>query len=364
METKELVRLRKKVLKDGSESLYLDIYENGQRTYEFLKLYLRPGNDPLTRARNKTTMQAAKVQQAKRTIEVQNGLLDIKNYKVKSITFVEYAREFIESKALSDTQHKVYINALKRWIDYNGEKTLLIKMDAKLLRGFTDYLLTTVVAQTGKPLCGTSARKYFDCIGRILDRAVKEEYIRSNPEDLLEPCEKPQIKDVPREYLTFDELERLAKAECPDEMLKKAFMFSCFTGLRKSDVMGLRWWMIADDTISMMMKKTDEMIYVPLSENAKAWLPERHKNATRVYYAMSDRQWGRDMKAWLKAAGINKRITFHCARHTFATMLLTYGADITVISKLLGHHNLATTMIYAKIIDKRKVDAVNMIPKM
>ena len=67
---------------------------------------------------------------------------------------------------------------------------------------------------------------------------------------------------------------------------------------------------------------------------------------------------------WINTANITKRITFHCARHTFATLLLTFGTDIYTVSKLLGHRNITTTQVYAKIIDTKKQTAVETIPKL
>ena len=115
------------------------------------------------------------------------------------------------------------------------------------------------------------------------------------------------------------------------------------------------------------MKKTKKDVYIPLSENALAWLPERGDmpDEARIFYLLPDQSGNADarLRTLVKHAGITKKVSFHVARHTFATLTLTYGADLYTVSKLLGHCNIRTTQIYAKIVDENKRKAVNLIPK-
>ena len=114
------------------------------------------------------------------------------------------------------------------------------------------------------------------------------------------------------------------------------------------------------------MKKTGKTIWVPLSDNALRWLPERGDAADedRVFANLPDQASNADsrLKTLVNHAGITKHVTFHVARHTFATLTLQYGADLYTVSKLLGHSNIRTTQIYAKIVDESKRKAVNLIP--
>ena len=111
------------------------------------------------------------------------------------------------------------------------------------------------------------------------------------------------------------------------------------------------------------MQKTKAPIYLPLSPEALRWMPERGNKSSQdnVFDLPSAAAVNVLIKPWAKAAGINKHFTFHTARHTFATMMLTLGADIYTVSKLLGHTKVETTQIYAKIINKKKDDAVSLI---
>ena len=114
------------------------------------------------------------------------------------------------------------------------------------------------------------------------------------------------------------------------------------------------------------MQKTKEPIYLPLSPEALKWMPARGDKTPddHVFDLPSPAMVNILIKPWAKAAGINKRFTFHCSRHTFGTMMLTLGADLFTTSKLMGHTNIQTTEIYAKIVDKKKEEAINLIDGM
>ena len=156
---------------------------------------------------------------------------------------------------------------------------------------------------------------------------------------------------------------------CNDEQTKMAFLFACFCGLRLSDIKDLKWKDIKsgeDGTVvSKIQVKTQQSIIVPLSANALEWLPDRGdvKGEDLVFTLPSHFSINRSVKKWARDAEIEKNVTFHLSRHTFATTLLTLGADIYTTSKLMGHKNLRTTQIYAEVVNKKKVEAVNLMDK-
>ena len=162
----------------------------------------------------------------------------------------------------------------------------------------------------------------------------------------------------------------MVATECSHEIVKRAFMFSCYCGLRLSDVYALKWKDLVRDgdiwRVGIVMKKTATPNYLPLSKQATAWMPGRGDAAdsNNVFARLPKGQYLNDLiKAWAKEAGLSKHVTFHTSRHTFATMLLTLGADLYTVSKLLGHANVKTTQIYGKIVDQKKDDAVSRIDK-
>ena len=160
----------------------------------------------------------------------------------------------------------------------------------------------------------------------------------------------------------------LIDTECPREDVKRAYLFACYCGLRLSDVYALRWKDIVQDgeqyRMSTVMQKTTTPIYLPLSRHAVRWLPERNgaEDGLHVFAGLpAEPNINKVLAKWMATAGINKKITYHTSRHTFATMMLTLGADLYTTSKLLGHANVKTTQIYAKIVDSKKVEAVNLV---
>jgi integrase len=149
-----------------------------------------------------------------------------------------------------------------------------------------------------------------------------------------------------------------------------AYLFSCYCGLRIGDIENLRWGDIAQDgsqwRIQIVMRKTGNPLYLPLSKQALKWMPERGDAADGdfVFDGLPVRQHAnRIIREWAEDAGITKHLSYHTARHTFATMMLTLGADLYTTSKLLGHTKVATTEIYAKIVNSKKDEAVNLVDK-
>ena len=168
-----------------------------------------------------------------------------------------------------------------------------------------------------------------------------------------------------RTYLTIDEVKRLIATPTRCVTIKRAFLFACFTGLRISDLSQLRWKDIhtsgKDVSLSIQMKKTRRCVCIPLSTNALRWLPTRCES-TKVFPLPSHLgAVNAPLKTWVRKAGIDKTVTFHTSRHTFATMEITLGADLYVVSKLLGHSSITTTQIYADIVDSKRIEAVRLM---
>lgn len=364
---KETVRIRFKEMKGGKKSIYLDIYENGQRRYDFLKLYLLPETSAKNVQANKRTLELVQTIKAKRVLDVQrNSELYFDTKMSEKESFIEFMRQQYHrhiNKGSSQYAQSVK-NTINHLIIYAGEDLPFKKITRKFLLGFVSYLDTTT-SRFGKPLAQSSKYSYFNNVVIALNRAVKEGYIASNPAHNIMPEDKPKFTAGKREFLTLDEVKLLAVTPCENEIVKKAFLFSCFSGLRISDIRALRWSDIADMgggrfQVRVQQQKTKANVNIPLSANALAHLPE--KNGDFVFPLPMTWVVEKYLALWCKAAGINKHITYHCSRHTHATLLLTYGADIYTVSKLLGHARVQTTEIYAKIIDEKKCAAVDMIP--
>ena len=152
-----------------------------------------------------------------------------------------------------------------------------------------------------------------------------------------------------------------------DTILKTAFLFSALTGLRWSDINKLLWSEVQQSKelghyLRFTQKKTQGSETLPISQQASDLLGERGKPEERVFKTLKYSAWHNlKLQQWIMKAGITKTITFHCARHTYATLQLTLGTDIYTVSKLLGHKHLKTTQIYTKVIDEKKTEAASRI---
>lgn len=377
---KEPVTIRFKELAKGSKSIYLDIYRDGVRSYEFLKLYIIPEKSAEDKNANAVTMDAANAIKAQRIKEIVNGEAGIKNRKGGYMLILDWMqqRQDRAEKAAKDAGRKTSNTAegiktaaahLRRYIEseYKGRAVTLAAIDKDFCAGFAAYLKDAPQRWGAGTLSKNTSALYYSNFEAALNEAYKKGLISVNPAALVEDNEKPQAQPSERDYLTAEELRTLAAAKCPNEQVKAAFLFSCFCGLRLSDIEGLTWDAVHLDgdtwQIETRMQKTRQIIYLPLSAEARRFMPERgNKGPQDLVFTLPKRVTTQcDIRTWVKRAGLTKKISFHCARHTFATLALTQGADLYSISKLLGHTNVQTTQIYAAIIDQKKQEAVNLL---
>lgn len=382
VKAKEPVRMRFKELANGNKSIYLDIYKDGKREYEFLKLYLIPESDLSTRMQNEETLRTANAIKAQRIISLQNEQHGFSNAGVEGRKrFIKYLEEQAENyeKKGSKAYARSVRNAIVQLIRYKGESIQIRQVDKKYLLGYIDYLDSEASkyfeggakGTTRKRLSESSKALYWGVVVTALNRAVKDGILQSNPAHKIHSEDKPKGREQRTIYLTLDEVGKLAETPCQYPELKKAFLFSCFCGLRMSDIRNLKWGAIGkmsdgSKQVEMIQQKTKTPIYVPLSDNALDWLPDKGRKGAndKVFdlpHVSTIEKW---LAKWAEDAGVNKHITFHISRHTFATLGLTYGADIYTISKLVGHSRIQTTERYAKVIDENKRKAVNLIPKL
>lgn len=370
-QAKEPIRLRSKKLANGNLSLYLDFYRDGKREYEFLKLYLVPEKTKADKILNEETLRTANAIKAQKIVALQNeehGFTVSNKSKVKFIDFMVAQAENYEERG-SYAYAQSIRNSIYHLRKYKGDAVTLRQVDKAYLLGYIDFLNTTG-GKYNKPLSDAAKALYFDVVVIALNKAVKDEIIPTNPAHKINYKDRPQQGESTKQYLTFEEVKALVATPCKYEVLKQAFLFACFCGLRYSDIKGLEWGKIqkiksGEMQVEIKQQKTGEPLYLPLSANALQWLPERGtaKDSDKVFPLPHVSTVEKFLPIWAKDAGINKHITFHVSRHTNATLMLSFGADIYTVSKLLGHTNVKTTQIYAKIVDENKRKAVNLIPE-
>ena len=375
IKVKEPVRIREKVLDGGTISLYLDMYYKGNRKKEGLKLYIIPETSPAAKLQNKNTRKLAEQIKAQRILDIQkDGLVDWEKLKRSRTTLLSWLEDFVTcEEKLSPSSVRPKRNAkdrVKEYLTSIGKPDLLLsEVDKDFCRGFVAFLRTCKIYKGKKTMSDTTARLLMYRIIEAMNKAVVEGLIPSNPFKSLDAKEKPKMKNGRREFLTVEELKILIKTPCRYDIVKKAFLFSCFTGLRYSDMKSIRWSEIhttADGKaryIEHRQVKTKKTVTIPLSEEALRWMPKQQEGIDQVFHELKISPGTVEdvLKEWMKECKIDKHITYHCSRHTAATTLLTLGANLYVVSKLLGHSSIQMTEVYAKIVDQKKVETMNLV---
>lgn len=379
------ITLRSKPVANGSRSLFLDYYEKGKRTYEFLRLYLIPEVNEQAKRENENALKKAQAIKAERTLHPDTIPTDESKQKEKTqlakdknnkVTFLEWMDEYQQMMLNNGTYSKAAINQTKTVRDavcqhlasIRKKDILLSKIDKKFVYGFLQFLGDGYVQKhwrkENKPLSPSTLKAYQTKFNTILNKAVKEGKMKANPFYQLDKSQTYRKCKGEREYLTIDEVQRFMDVETDGKETQRAFAFACFTGLRISDIRSLKWTDIKNpDTspvIVMEQAKTHDVVRVPLGKMALSLLPEHKENgyvfhlptATAVYCSCK----------WIaEHAGIKKNVSFHTSRHTFATLTLSACNDLKLVSELLGHKSVKTTQRYAEVMLANKTEAVNRV---
>lgn len=355
---KEPIKLRHRTLKNGSKSLYLDIYIDGQRSYEYLKMYLIPERTKADKEANRNTMRVAEAVKAQRIVELQNGRYGFSKTR-SNINFLDYLLGVAESKVKQDSRstYNGWVALYRLLSRYCKAGMTFASVNEDWCARFREFLLDEPIAQNTKNV-------YWSKFRSLLKEAVKDGILDKNPALRIDGIKRV---DTERTYLTLDEVKAMAGAPCQTDVLKRAFLFSCLTGLRKSDVERLTWGDVSANgeftRIIFRQKKTKGVEYVDINEQAVAFMGERGNDSDRVFEGFHYTEtYNVHLQRWAMMAGIGKPITYHSSRHTFALLMLDLGVDIYTLSKLLGHRKVTTTMVYAHILDRKKQEAITRIP--
>lgn len=369
------VTLRTKPVSKGRLSYYLDIYAHGVRKYEFLKLYIVPETTREAKTQNINTELAAKAIRNKRELEIiqnKGNLPVMTSSKMLLLDWLDIYRKRKEDLGICASRDSAFQNMTKHLKDYAKDKVKLSDVDEEFCLGFIKYLSSCnnrLYKEKNIKLSKNTASLYYQAFESVLNEAVRKKLIPVNPSVYIDKEDRKLIKSekTNRGFLTIHEVKMLIQQETKFQEVKNAFLFACFTGLRISDISKLSWDNIyeRDGTmyLNIRMTKTKEVLNMKLNKQAVKWLPPKRDSKKVFQLNMTKGAIAYELKTWAKEAGIKKNITFHISRHTFATMELTLGADIYVVSKLLGHTDVKVTQIYADIINKKREEAVDLLDK-
>lgn len=361
--TKVTVRQRK--LAKGKVSLYLDYYpairhpRTGRMTRrEYLGIYIYA--NPVERFQqeyNRSMMKKAELIKCRRTESVINEQFGFLDRAKGRESFLDYFEKQMQENEYGHN----WQTAFGHFKDYCGGSCCFDDITVDYCQKFLGYLMSEKCARNGKLMMASSANNCLCKLKAVLRIAFDDGKLKENVATKLEKAENDS---TPREFLTLDEVKHLSATPCKSEVLRRAALFSVLTGLRVSDIIRLKWdniepspdggWMLHFRT-----KKTRKESFLPISDEAVELCGDRKDG--QVFKDFTTGIVAYHLKKWLKTAGITKHITFHCFRHTFATLQLAAGTDIYTISKLLTHSDVSTTQVYTDVVSSLKRDATNKI---
>jgi len=356
------VKIRERAVAGGEVAFYIDVYHK-----DFKRFSQKTGLQANPKNRKLYNQIKAEAEDKRRKIEVDfirdpKALFDRK--AVASNDFVEYAQVRAEKD-----RHASYMSALKHLRDFTGGSASFESINKLWLVRIKAYLLSI------DKLSNNSARTYLAFIKATIRLAAESGYLPANDFaeiDLVKGIEMNE--DIDRHFLTLDELDVLSRSKCNNPMIKAAFLFSCFTGLRLSDVELLKWEKILIENghhfLKFQQKKTGGFENMPLCAQAVEILKSVQKlhaeyapeGDERVFILPGRSRISILLNEWGLRSGLNWRLHFHASRHTFASMALSTGAISLTVSKLLGHRDLKSVEIYSHLDPKDKIKATQGFP--
>lgn len=372
------VSLRQKAISKNRQSLYLDFYppiphpKTGKPTRrEFLGMYIFDNpKHPIDKQNNKETLLIAeRIRQKKENflnkpeIYSEYEKEQLKKKEQNEYNFLDYFQRLIDKRTGSNADNwTAALNYLKVF----SKDTLKVgDLNERFCNEFKEYLLNAnSLRRKNTKLANNTALSYFNKFKAALKQAYKDDVLSFDLNSKVSPIKEADTK---KEFLNIEEVNLLANTPCKNEQLKRAALFSILTGLRFSDIKSLSWGqieLIKNDgyILKFQQQKTKGIETLPISKQAYELLGKKGETSELIFKGLSySAKISKELKEWTTAAGIDKKITFHCFRHTYATLQLFNGADLYTVSKMLGHKSLKTTQVYAKIVDATKRATTNNI---
>lgn len=368
-----------RVLNSGNISLMRYSCKNGKRVRETLNVVLHLETDLNVKRENEEKVRYHVLETNRINEELERseaGYIPKSKSKVKLCAFVLKQGDDAAKESGNKRSTFAHMVSLAAHLEICfGKDVTLGDVDEALVRKFVEYLkrealnmnylrAKDVKRKRKVRLSQNTQNRLIRNLNWALNKARKQKLIFTNPMTLLDADDKVPTKAGEREFLTDDEVEKLMNTPCRSEYnIKEAFLFSCMTGLRWSDLRRLKMSDFRIDKkfgryLKIRMVKTKEPLKIYVPDAAFALLPEVDDDEKPIFrlHAQNDHA-NVHLRRWMKDAGINKYISFHCARHTSATMLLSMGLPLSVVQKQLGHLKASTTEIYAKLMDEAQAEA-------
>lgn len=361
------VSLRTRKIKHGEQlSFYLDYYP-GYRDVSSMKtirheslgiyVYAKPKNQR-ERDYNVRMQEKAEALRCRRYESIVNENYNFFDKEKMKGDFLAYFEKLARKK------NTKWEHVYKHFHTFVHGKCTFGEINVDFCNRFKEYLFNAPQGLHKKrKLHVNTIAGYWSTFRAVMHTAYRDHKIKENPNGFLE-----RVETIPteKEHLSQQELIQLASTPCNALVLKKAFLFSCITALRKSDIVKLTWEEIqpygdGGMYVTTRMQKTKEIVHNPISEEALELIGYSPDKRGLIFPEFREKMTQVPLKRWIAAAGITKHITFHCTRHSFACLQLYAGTSIKVVQACLGHKNVTTTEVYARIVDEQKRATVNRI---
>lgn len=358
------VTLRKRELPSGKITLYLDFYppvrnprtgELSRREYLGIYLFKKP-KDATERKSNNEKLQIAEAIRSEREIAILKEQFGFADRNRGKVDFIQYFQD------IANEPGNYASGAFKHFFRFTGGKCTIADVTLELCQEFREYLLSGEASLDDKRFVSHNGASHLWMYFKMVVRRAQRDKLITD--DIVSRLDSISVAPVHKEYLTIEEVRRLAATPCEDEQVKRASLLACLCGLRNSDIESLTWdnVIIAPDqgyALKVITQKTGAYAVIPINEEAYSLLGERKEGP--IFDQLHRGTLNRRIARWVKAAGIDKHITFHNFRHTYATILASNGTSIYTVSKLLTHSNVTTTQIYADIVDEERRKAAESI---
>ena len=383
-------KLGAKILSDGRESLFLDYYLGYSMQYdeakdkmvavknrkrETLKLYLwQAPRTPIERKQNKETLELAKKIRFERGQELLESGEGYRLKKERKINFLDYFQIYIDNYTKKDirmmqialSRFRDFLSDTPEYSKFNKARNIQPEqLDRDMMIAFTEYLQSRSK--------GEGAKSIYQRFKKVINYAIEHDVMTKNPCNGVTIKVDSQI--LRKDILSVEEEEKLIATHYPNENpnIRRAFIFCLYTGLRFCDVKDLTYRNIdfSNKLLKFEQNKTkghsaSSGVVTPLTDNLIAFIgaiPEDGNLDTLIFPLPTYETCGKALRRWVKRAGITKHISWHCARHTFATKILNNGANIKITATLLGHSGIKHTEKYVRAIDSLKREAISSLPE-
>lgn len=346
------VKLRFRESKSRTKSYYLDIHHNGERWREFVKVNIL--NKDAAKSDKLRVIEKIRLNRELELLSDDTGYIP---QQFKKLNFFIFADDYIKKYRNRDV--RIIASSVEKFKEStNNSKLQISQITPTIMESFKNYLIHDA------GLSGETPHNYFTRFKKILKAAKIKGYLKEIPTDDIRFSNPNKDDSIKKQVLNALELQKLASTKCGNKEVKKAFLLACYTSLGLAEIRDLKWENINKNRLITKRKKTGEFINNRLNFTASKILGEPKKKSDYIFdlQSISDNAVNKNIKNWSKRAELDKHLTFYCARHTFACLLLINGANLKTVADAMGHSSTKSTLKYLNYIQKLQDDAIDNLP--